>query len=314
MPIFDRHPTGKAVYGRCQHIGLPFVGKHMRTTSTIHRSVRSWFPQVAAMTLALVSGACRSKDTKPSNPVSGVSIVTAAVPSNVSAADHSAGHIAVPAIDAQAHEPAHPPIDCPLHKLGADPMHLRPFDEVEKYIAFLEKPERAIWQKPDEVVRALGLKGTETLVDVGAGSGYFAFRFARALPQGKVIAVDTEAEMIRHIHHKVMSEGIKNIQAVLAKPDDPEINQAADWVFICDVLHHVPDRPAWLGRIANKMKPGARLALIEFKEGKLPEGPPEGAKIPRAQLIGLADKAGLTFEGEKQKLLPYQVFLIFRRS
>jgi hypothetical protein len=61
------------------------------------------------------------------------------------------------------------------------------------------------------------------------------------------------------------------------------------------------------------MKPGARLALIEFKEGKLPEGPPEGAKIPRAQLIDLATKAGLALDGEKSKLLPYQVFLVFRR-
>ncbi len=102
-------------------------------------------------------------------------------------------------------DPAHPPIDCPLQKLGVDPFHLRPFDGDEKYIAFLEKPERAVWQKPDDVVAALGLEGSETLIDVGAGSGYFTFRFAKALPRGKVIATDTEAEMIRHIHHKVMN-------------------------------------------------------------------------------------------------------------
>jgi ubiquinone/menaquinone biosynthesis C-methylase UbiE len=180
-------------------------------------------------------------------------------------------------------------------------------------LSLVGKPERAIWQKPDEVIRALGLKGNETLVDIGAGSGYFAFRFARALPQGKVIAADTEAEMIRHMHHKVMSDNIKNIQAVLIKADDPEIDKDADWVFICDVLHHVPDRSTWLGRIAKKMKSGARLALIEFKEGKLPEGPPEGAKIPRAQLIELSDKAGLTFDGERQNILPYQVFLVFKK-
>ena len=214
---------------------------------------------------------------------------------------------------AQAHDPAHPPIDCPLRKLGVDPLHLRPFDDVEKYIAFLEKPERAAWQKPDDVVAALGLKGSETLVDLGAGSGYFTFRFANALPRGKVIAADTEPEMIRHIHHKVMSGGTKNIQVVLAKPADPEVTKDADWVFICDVLHHVPDRAAWLGRISSQMKPGARLALIEFKEGKLPEGPPASAKIPRAQLVSLVTKAGLALDGEKRDILPYQVFLVFRK-
>jgi SAM-dependent methyltransferase len=220
---------------------------------------------------------------------------------------------APPTPDAQTHDPEHQPIDCPLHKMGGDPTHLRPFADVEKYIAFLERPDRAIWQKPDEVVKALDLKGTETVVDVGAGSGYFTFRFARALPEGRVIAADTEAEMIRHIHHRVMSEGIKNIQAMLTKPEAPDIDKNADWVFICDVLHHVPDRSAWMEQVAAEMKPGARLALIEFKKGKLPQGPPEAAKIPRAQLIALAKKAGLTLDGEKPKLLPYQVFLVFRK-
>jgi predicted methyltransferase len=89
-----------------------------------------------------------------------------------------------------------PPIECPLHKQGVDPSHLKPFADVEKYIAFLERPDRAAWQKPDAVVAALGLAGTETVVDLGAGSGYFTFRFARALGAGKVVASDIAPEMI----------------------------------------------------------------------------------------------------------------------
>jgi SAM-dependent methyltransferase len=262
----------------------------------------------------LIGVSCRTRDAKLTEPGAHASYATPATLGNMPTADHSANRSSPNAIDAQAHDPAHPPIDCPLRKLGIDPMHLRPFDEVEKYIAFLEKPERAIWQKPDDVVKALGLKGTETVDDVGAGSGYFTFRFARALSQGKVIAADTEADMIRHIHHRAMSDGIKNIQAVLTKPDDPEVSKDADWVFICDVLHHVPDRSAWLHRVASQMKAGARLALIEFKEGKLPEGPPASAKIPRAQLMDLAAKAGLKLDSENATLLPYQVFLVFRKA
>ena len=285
----------------------------MRTTLNMHRLARSRFARVPAMAFVLLAGACQSKGVKPADPGAQAHNATPPTLGTTPTAATTASRGGLPAIDAGVHDPAHPPIDCPLHKMVVDPMHLRPFDEVEKYIAFLEKPGRAIWQKPDDVVRALGLKGTETLVDVGAGSGYFAFRFARALPQGKVVAADTEAEMIRHIHHRAMSDGIKNIQAALIKPVDPEINKDADWVFICDVLHHVPDRSAWLGRVVAEMKPGARLALIEFKEGKLPQGPPESAKIPRAQLIDLASKAGLALDGEQSKLLPYQVFLVFRK-
>jgi 2-polyprenyl-3-methyl-5-hydroxy-6-metoxy-1,4-benzoquinol methylase len=212
-----------------------------------------------------------------------------------------------------AHDPAHPSIDCPLRKQGVDPSKLKPFEETEKYIAFLERPDRAIWQKPDEVVVALGLAGNETVLDLGAGSGYFTFRLAKALPRGKVIAADTEPEMVVHIHHKAMSEGVQNIEPLLVKPNNPEVPKGTDWVFVCDVLHHVTDRTAWLGKLSSEMKPGARLALIEFKEGDLPEGPPASVKITRAQIIDLVTKAGLVLESEKATLLPYQTFLVFRK-
>jgi ubiquinone/menaquinone biosynthesis C-methylase UbiE len=208
---------------------------------------------------------------------------------------------------------AQPPIDCPLHQKGIDPNNLKPFDEVEKYIAFLERPDRAIWQKPEAVVAALGLRGTETVVDLGAGSGYFTFPLSRALTAGKVVAIDIEPEMIRHIHHKALSEGVKNIEPVLGKVDDPGLPPGADVVFVCDVLHHVPQRATWVAKLVAEMKPGARLALIEFKEGNLPQGPPEGAKVPRAELVRLVTAAGLELTGEKRDLLPYQTFLVFRK-
>ena len=211
------------------------------------------------------------------------------------------------------HDSTHPPIDCPLRKQGINPAHLRPFEDVEKYISFLERVDRASWQKPDEVVAALGLKGAETLFDLGAGSGYFSFRFAEALPAGKVIAADTEPEMIRHIHHRAVNDGIPNVEAKLITPTDPGVTADTDFVFVCDVLHHVADRPAWLTKLTRQMKTGAHLALVEFKEGKLPEGPPEAVKIPRGKLVELVEKAGLLLEVEHKDLLPYQVFLVFKK-
>ncbi len=274
---------------------------------------RFWLPRLAAVALLVLVGSCRNKSPSSAVSTSQTRAANLAAPVSIPKAAQPPVLGSPPGTQAQAHDPEHPPIDCPLRKLGVDPLHLRPFDQVEKYIAFLEKPDRAIWQKPDEVVKTLGLKGTETLVDVGAGSGYFSFRFARALPRGKVIADDTEAEMIRHIYHRAMSEGIRNIEAKIIKPDDPAVSKDADLVFICDVLHHVPDRLAWLSRIASEMKPEARLALIEFKEGKLPQGPPESAKIPRPKLIALAAKAGLVFDRDAPLALPYQVFLLFHK-
>jgi SAM-dependent methyltransferase len=218
---------------------------------------------------------------------------------------------AVPSATALDH--AHPPIDCPLRKAGLDPAGLRPFEDVQKYIAFLEREDRALWQKPDDVVSALRLRGDETLVDLGAGSGYFAFRFAKALPRGQVVASDVEAEMVRHVHHKVMTEAVTNVRATLIEPAAPVVPDGTDVVFVCDVLHHVKDREGWLARIASQMKPGARLALIEFREGDLPEGPPAAAKIPRAELLRLATAAGFALAADHGELLPHQVFFEFKK-
>lgn len=242
-------------------------------------------------------GACRQPEKPASNQ-----------PAAATAAPASPGAASMP-----AHDPAHPPIDCPLRKLGIDPTHMRPFENVEEYIAFLDRPDRAIWQKPEEVVAAIGLEGAETVYDLGAGSGYFSFRLAKAVPYGKVVAADTEAEMIRHIHHRVLSEGVANLEVKLIQTSDPAVPADADVVFICDVLHHVADRAPWLAKVAGEMKPGARLVLVEFKEGNLPEGPPEAVKITRAQMIELVIKAGLAFDSERADLLPYQTFLVFKK-
>jgi len=216
-------------------------------------------------------------------------------------------------LPAMSGEQATPPIDCPLHNQGVDTHNLKPFEEVEEYIAFLERPDRAAWQRPDAIVEALGLSGTEIVADVGAGSGYFTFRFAEALPEGGVRAIDIEPEMLRHIHHKAASSGISNIEVVVASPDDPQVEGNEDLVFICDVLHHVEGRAAWLGRLFSETKPGARLVLVEFKEGDLPQGPPEAMKIPKASMIELVSDAGFVLAGDRSDLLPYQNFLIFSR-
>jgi len=205
------------------------------------------------------------------------------------------------------------PIDCPLHAAGVDADGLRPFEEVEQYIAFLERADRAEWQKPDDVIRALELTGAESVNDVGAGSGYFSFRLAAALPDGKVRAIDIEPEMIRHVHHRVLSEEIPNLEVTLTDPADPGVDAGADLVFICDVLHHVQNRQAWLGRLHDEMRPGARLVLIEFKEGELPQGPPESLKIPKRELLEIVREAGFDLSADRVDLLPYQHFLVFEK-
>jgi SAM-dependent methyltransferase len=206
-----------------------------------------------------------------------------------------------------------PPIDCPLRRAGVDPSALHPFAEAEAYIAFLERADRAGWQRPEAVVAALGLSGRELVADYGAGSGYFTFRLARALPAGRVRAIDVQPEMVRHVHHRALSEGVANVEARLATADDVQLSGDEDLVFVCDVLHHVPDRAGLLRTLFAAMKPDARLVLLEFREGELPQGPPESVKIPRAALLSLATDAGFALAVEHADLVPYQHVLEFRR-
>jgi ubiquinone/menaquinone biosynthesis C-methylase UbiE len=206
------------------------------------------------------------------------------------------------------------PIDCPLRKQGIDMNHMKPFADMEKYIEFLERKDRAIWQRPDTVISSMNLKGTETIADVGAGSGYFSFRFASKLPKGKVIAIDIEPEMIRHIHHKVMSSDIKNIEVVLASEDDPKVSEKVDIVFICDVLHHLKNRAEWLNKLSSEISKGAKLILIEFKEGNLPEGPPEKIKISSKEMLAVVSQAGFTLIRKNTTLLPYQNYFEFEKK
>ncbi len=279
--------------------------------------MKSVTPWIVIVALTLFGFACSKQKVSPqvekkSQVTSDARSGDAASPSRQKSASQEA-EVPSKVAGAPMHDPNHPPIDCPLRKQGLNPDHMRPFEDVEKYIAFLERPDRALWQKPDDVVAALKLDGSETVYDLGAGSGYFSFRFAKVLPLGRVIAADTQGEMVRHIHHKAMTEGITNVEAKLIQPDNPDVSPDTDVVFICDVLHHVPNRQEWLGKVEARLKPNARLVLIEFKEGELPQGPPASVKIPRAQLVELAQGAGFELETESDTLLPYQTYMVFRK-
>jgi SAM-dependent methyltransferase len=172
------------------------------------------------------------------------------------------------------------------------------------YLEMLERPERAEWQRPDDVVDALGLRGDEVIYDVGAGSGYFTFRLALAVPEGDFVA---------YIKQRAFDLAVVNVTAVLTDADDPGVGAEADLVFVCDVLHHVEEWEDWVARLYEQMSPGARLAIIEFRQGDLPVGPDDSMKLPRAEVAARLAEVGFRGPREIDGVLPYQWFLIFER-
>ena len=195
-------------------------------------------------------------------------------------------------------------------KRGTHEMHSLHRDS-KAYIAMLEDPKRDAYQKPLEVIAALDLKPGEVVADIGAGSGYFSFRFAHQVKQGRVYAVDISPDMILHMNRRIRDMGITNVTTVLAPPDDPLLADASlDRVFICDTWHHVEKQGEYLARLKKMLKPGGQLVMIDFQKRELPVGPPLEMKIAREDLIRQLGEAG--FQRLKEHtFLPYQYFLVF---
>jgi arsenite methyltransferase len=180
------------------------------------------------------------------------------------------------------------------------------------YIATLDDPARDEYQKPHEVVTALALKGGDRVADIGAGSGYFTFRFARHVgAAGRVFAVDINADMIAHVNERARAEKATNVTAILSKPDDPLLPAASiDRVFICDTWHHIENRGAYAEKLLKALRPGGRVVIVDFHKKPLPVGPPDEMKRAREDVMADFERHGFRLEKE-ETFLPYQYFLVF---
>jgi ubiquinone/menaquinone biosynthesis C-methylase UbiE len=190
------------------------------------------------------------------------------------------------------------------------------FDDPEQWTAQFESPERGAWQKPDEVVASLALAADATIADLGAGTGYFAVRFAAAAPQGKVYAVDIEPNMVAWLAQRAQKEGLANLEAVQAEPDDPRLPASVDLVFMCNVFHHLADPKAYFEAVAGKLEPGGRVVIVDFRKDN-PEdapGPPPEMRMQPEQIIEIMQAAGYRLSRKDLELLEYQYVLEFERA
>ena len=190
-------------------------------------------------------------------------------------------------------------------------MH-RHHSDSSAYIAMLENPQRDLYQKPDEVVAALKLEEGEAIADIGAGSGYFAFRFSKAVTdQGKVFAVDINPDMIRHMNRRSRDLGTANVVTILAEEDDPLLpNRSLDRIFICNTWHHIGDQENYLELIKRALKPGGQVIMVDYKKVELPVGPPVHMKIAGSALVAQMERAGFQLL-KKHEFLSYQYFFVF---
>jgi predicted methyltransferase len=187
--------------------------------------------------------------------------------------------------------------------------HQHGFRDAQKWAHVFDDPQRDEWQKPHEVIRALALAPDAAVADVGAGTGYFAVRLARMLPRGVVYAVDIESEMVKYLTERAKHEELPNMRAITGAPDDPRLPVPVDLILLVDTYHHVDERGLYFSKLRALLKPGGRLAVIDFKLDS-PTGPPKKARIAPDSVKEELTGAGYSLAAE-HSFLPRQYFLVF---
>jgi ubiquinone/menaquinone biosynthesis C-methylase UbiE len=198
----------------------------------------------------------------------------------------------------------------PAHALGQERRHSRPFPADK--LGELEGPDREAWQKPDDIMDALGIHDGSVVADLGAGGGWFTVRLARQVgPNGRVYAEDFQKPMIESMERRFKREGLRNVTTVLGTPTDPKLPAPVDAVLIVGVYGEVAQPVEWLTNAVRSLKPGGRVGVVDFKKDGFGPGPdPLDERVDEAVVIKDAQQAGLRLINRNTPL-PFQYLLVF---
>jgi predicted methyltransferase len=185
-------------------------------------------------------------------------------------------------------------------------------------LGLLEGPDRAKWQKPDQIMDALGVADGSRVADIGAGAGWFTIRLARRVgPQGRVYAQDVQQQMLEAVRRRVSREGLLDrVEVVRGEGSDPRLPAGVlDAVLVVDVYPEVEDRITFLGNLAAALRPNGRLGVVNYKPGAGGPGPAphEGVRVAIEDVEADARAAGLRVLARDESL-PYQYLLVLGAS
>ena len=183
----------------------------------------------------------------------------------------------------------------------------------------LDNPDRVKEQKPRELLESIGVEKGAVIADIGSGPGFMIPYFLEAIgPEGKVLAEDIQQDFLDTVEEKKKENGWGNVETILGGQTDPNLPaESVDLAFILDAYHHFEEPVETMKAIRAALKPGGRLALIDFyrsrtREGRSPDWTRNHIRADRDEFRAEVEKAGFTFERTFDHL-PYQYALIFRK-
>jgi len=180
---------------------------------------------------------------------------------------------------------------------------------------WLDRAERDLEEDPDRAVDVLKLPKGAIIADIGAGSGYMTEKMSKKVgPAGRVYAIDIQQGMIDLINRRIARRKLTNVMPVLSLQDDPRLPvDAIDLVLMVDVYHELSQPQLMLRHIRASLKPGGRLALVEYRkeDPDIPIKPEHKMSVADAKLEVEAEGFKLTTTNED---LPRQHILIFTKQ
>lgn len=181
-------------------------------------------------------------------------------------------------------------------------------------VPWLERPQRESEERPQLTIDALEIKPGQTVADLGAGSGYYSFRIAPLVgEQGSVLAIDVEPRMLRIVGERARHDRLKNITTVLSTPSDPNLEpNSIDLLFMVDVYHELEYPFEVMTKVRAALKPGGRVALIEYRAEDPAVMIKPVHKMTERQIIKELTAAG--FRHQKTiRTLPLQHLVLFQK-
>jgi len=179
---------------------------------------------------------------------------------------------------------------------------------------WLVREDREKYEQPEKVLDALQLTPQMTIADIGAGVGYFSLRISLRVPQGRVLAVDVQPEMIELLRKNIRQANRSNIEPILSTETDPDLSpMSVDLALMVDVYHELQYPEEMVAGIRRALKPSGRLVLVEYR-GEDPQVPikPEH-KMTAKQVLNEIEPMGFHLK-DRFDFLPWQHILVFEKN
>ena len=180
------------------------------------------------------------------------------------------------------------------------------FDEMSS--AYYESGARVIWQKPELVINILGDLGSKTIADIGAGTGYFAFRLAAA--GGTVIGIDIDPRAISFMNtekERYPPDVQQRFSTRLAATGSANLNkEEVDVVLMVNTYIYLADRVTYLTDLKKGMKEKGQLIIIDFKKKETTIGPALEDRLSILQVQQELSQAGYNILSVDENTFEYQ--------